>query len=252
MRTLYKTLLSLVFPLSLIISCDNESPKPEPEPEPEPCEIYATGIYDETFPGEVPVKYWPCMDTKDLVDAGSWNFNSGYQLMAGCCGLQSGYDLCKSNYSWYEELESRDDAFQSLLAKYISIDTINYDLSLDPLHRPGYKFFTYNLEVLLAQKVYLEDATKEQKITLINELIKKQEVRNAGRTWGAVEGPTFVMGRIMYYDGYNRFLEAMEQNVYIKMLVDLGDLRVNIDEGLVAQKLIFSLINDYLEELNTK
>lgn len=249
MRTLYKTLLSLVFPLSLIISCDNESP--EPEPEPEPCEIYATGIYNETFPGEVPEKYWPCMDTKDLVDAGSYNFNSGYQLMAGCCGLQSGYDLCKSNYSWYEELESRDDAFQYLLAKYISIDTVNYDLSLDPLHRPGYKFYTYNLEVLLAQKVYLEDATREQKIALIYELIKKQEVRDAGHTWGPNEGTTFVMARIMYYSSYNPFLEEMNQNTLIENLVDLGDLYRFTDPGYEAQLKIFSLIDDYLEELKT-
>ncbi|MFZ2338535.1 MAG: hypothetical protein WAW07_02295 [Bacteroidales bacterium] len=248
MRTLYKTLLSLVFPLSLIISCDNESP----EPEPEPCEIYATGIYNETFPGEVPEKYWPCMDTKDLVDAGSYNFNSGYQLMAGCCGLQSGYDLCKSNYSWYEELESRDDAFQYLLAKYISIDTVNYDLSLDPLHRPGYKFYTYNLEVLLAQKVYLEDAKREQKIALINELIRKQEVRNAGYTWGPNEGTTFVMARTMYYSSYNPFLEEMDQNILIKNLVELGDLYRFTDTGHEAQLKIFSLIDDYLEELNTK
>jgi hypothetical protein len=249
MRTLYKTLLSLVFPLSLIISCDNESP--EPEPEPEPCEIYATGIYNETFPGEVPEKYWPCMDTKDLVDAGSYNFNSAYQLMAGCCGLQSGYDLCKNNYSWYEELESRNDAFQYLLAKYITIDTVNYDLNLYYWQR-GYKFYSYNLEVFLAQKTYLEDATSAQKIILINELLKKQEIRDAGFCNDIIEGPTFVMSRILYYDNYMPLLDIMEQNNYIKNLVVLGDLRVDYDEGMEAQMIVFTLIDNYLEELKTK
>jgi len=193
------------------------------------------------------------MDTKDLVDAGSYNFNSGYQLMAGCCGLQSGYDLCKSNYSWYGELESRNDAFQYLLAKYISIDTVNYNLSLDPLHRPGYKFYTYNLEVFLAQKVYLEDGTSEQKVTLINELFKKQEVRNAGYTWGfRNEGPTFVMGRIMYYDDFKPLLDSMELNMTLKMLVDLGDMDARSVEGGKAQLTIFSLSNEFVEQLKSK
>jgi len=62
----------------LFVSCDNKSP--EPEPELEPCEIYATGIYNNTFPGEVPHKYWPCMNTKDLVDAVSYNLTAVISL----------------------------------------------------------------------------------------------------------------------------------------------------------------------------
>jgi hypothetical protein len=248
MRRVYKIFLPCLLSL-LTLSCNNQSP----EPEPEPCEIYATGIYTGIHPGKVPKEYWPCMDTKNLVDAVSYNFNSAYQLMAGCCGLQSGYDLCKSNYSWYGELESRSDAFQNLLAKYISIDTVNFDLSLDPLHKPGYKFYTYNLEVFLAQKVYLIDATREQKISLINELFKKQGVRNAGYTWGfRNEGPTYVMARIMYYADYVPFMDSLEKNIAIKLLVDLGDMDARSDEGLEAQRIIFSLIYDYLEELKTK
>jgi len=248
MRTVYKFLLSLVFPMLLFVSCDKKSP--EPEPELEPCEIYATGIYNETYPGKVPEKYWPCMDTKDLVDAGSYNFNSAYQLMAGCCGLQSGYELCKSNYSWYEDLESRNDAFQCLLAKYISIDTAKYDLNLDYWLR-GYKFYSYNLEVFLAQKTYLEDATPAQKIILIDELFKKQGVRDAGLCHDIIEGPTFVMSRILYFDNYMPLLDIMEENNYIKNLVELGHLRVDYDEGLEAQMIIFTLTDDYLEELKT-
>ena len=221
------------------------------EPELEPCELYATGIYNDTLPGKVPQDFWTCMNTEDLVEAGSYNFPSVFQLMGGCCGLQSGYDLCRNKYPWYLELEARTDAFQCLLVKYISIDTINYNLSLDPLHRPGYKFYTYNLEVFLAQKAYLEDASREQKILLINELFKKQAVKNAGYTWGPIEGPTFAIGRIMFYDSYRPFLDSLNKNNWIKMLVDLGDLRVNHNEGLAAQLIIFSLAEDYLEELKT-
>lgn len=246
MKTVVKILLlSLLFPV-FFFSCDNNPS------EPEPCELYTTGIYNNVMPGEVPEKFWPCMNTKGLVDAGSYNFNSLYQLDAGCCGLQSGYDLCKSNYSWYADLEGRDDAFQYLLAKYISIDTVNYDLNLYYWER-GYKFYAYNLEVFLAQKAYLEDATVDQKITLINELFKKQGVRDAGYGDDIYEGPAFVMSRIMYYDGYGPLLDDMEQNILIKNLVELGHLRVYLhEEGLEAQLRVFSLANDYLNELKTK
>jgi hypothetical protein len=227
-------------------SCNNDPP--EQEPELEPCELYATGIYKDTLPGKVPQKFWTCMKTEDLVDAGSYNFSSIFQLMNS--NLQSGYNFCRSRYPWYVELETREDAFEYLLVKYISIDTINYDLSLDPLDRPGYKFYTYNLEVLLAQKVYLEDANSEQKVMLINELFKKQALRNAGHIWGSNEGTTFVMSRILYYDGYEPLLDTIDQNIQIKNLVDLGDLYAHND-GLKVQLLIFSLINDYLEELKT-
>lgn len=243
MSTVYKKFLSFLF-LLLVISCDNQPP----EPAPEPCEVYATGIYNDTLPGKVPEKFWPCMDTKDLMDAGSYNFNSAYQLMAGCCGLQSGYDLCKSNYSWYGELESRNDAFQHLLAKYISVDTVNYDLKPYFWER-GYKFYAYNLEVFLAQKAYLEDANAAQKATLVRELFKKQAIRDAGYCHDIIEGPSFVIARIMYYDNYIPLLDIMEQNNYIKILVELGDLRVSLNEGLEAQMIVFSLINDYLEGL---
>jgi len=241
MKVLFLSLLT-----TLTLSCDNDPP----EPELEPCELYATGIYKDTMPGKVPQKFWPCMNTKDLVDAGSYNFSSGFQLMNS--NLQSGYNYCRIRYPWYLELEARTDAFQYLLAKYISIDTINFDLSLDPLHRPGYKFYTYNLEVFLAQKIYLEKTTKDQKIILINELFKKQAVRNAGYIWGSNEGTTFVMGRILYYDDYKPLLDTMDQNIQIKNLVDLGDLYTHNNDGLKVQLLIFSMTNDYLNVLKTK
>ncbi len=60
------------------------------------------------------------------------------------------------------------------------------------------------------------------------------------------------MSRILYFDNYMPLLDIMKQNNYIKNLVELGHLRVDYDEGLEAQMIIFTLTDDYLEELNTK
>jgi hypothetical protein len=84
---------------------------------------------------------------------------------------------------------------------------------------------------------------------LINDLFKKQAVRNAGHIWGPNEGTTFVMSRILYYDGYKPLLDSMDHNIVIKNLVDLGDFYSHSNYGTKIQLTIFSMVNDYLEKL---
>jgi hypothetical protein len=191
------------------------------------------------------------MSTEDLVEAGSYHFPSLYILMAGCCGLQSGYDLCRGKYSWFVELEGRTDAIEYLIAKYVAIDTVNYDMDLDPIKWGGYKYYTYNLETFLAQEAYLKNITDKQRLMLLNELFVKQAVRKGNPGWFAVEGPTFTMGRVMYYYGYKPLLDSMEQNILIKNLVDLGSL-TNMEKGVKAQSSIFTLTTKFIIELKTK
>ena len=239
-------LILMLFIISLL-SCNKE-----PEPELEPCELYATGIYNDTIPGETPKKFWPCMNTEYLVEAGSYNFPALYMLMGGCCGLQSGYDLCRNKYSWFTELENREDALEYLIAKYASIDTVNYDMELLPIEWGGYKFYTYNLEVFLAQEAFLSGATDEQRLELLDELFEKQEVRKGEPGDYFVEGPTFTMGRVMYYNNYKPLIDSMEQNFEIKTLVELGSLSIGSEEDRQAQISVFDLANKFINELKMK
>lgn len=249
-----KPYIFLLFIIISIIACDNNSTLIEPEPESEldSCEFYSTGFYNDTLPGKIPQKYWPCMNTEVLVEAGSYNFPSLYMLMGGCCGLQSGYDLCRNKYDWFVELENRTDALECLIDKYISIDTVSYSMVLYPFERPGYKFYTYNLEVFLAQEVFLKEATDEQCLELLNELFIKQNVRNGNSGDYGIEGPTFTMSRIMYYNNYVPLLDSMEQNFKIKMLVELGSFSISSEEGRDAQTSIFNLTTAFMNELKTE
>ena len=75
----------LTLPLAMLIillACNKKTVVPEPEPNLTPCELFATGIYNETLPCKVPTKFWPCMGTNDLVEAVSYNFPSLYIIMA--------------------------------------------------------------------------------------------------------------------------------------------------------------------------
>ncbi|WP_297093188.1 hypothetical protein [uncultured Draconibacterium sp.] len=249
-----KANIFLLFIIVSMIACDNNSTLIELEPEPEldSCEFYATGYYNDTVPGKIPQKYWPCMSTEVLVEAGSYNFPSLYMLMAGCCGLQSGYDLCRNKYDWFVELENREDALEYLIAKYKSIDTVSYAMNLYPFEWPGYKFYTYNLEVFMAQEAYLTRATNSQLMELLNELFIKQNVRNGNRGDYGIEGPSFTMSRIMYFNNYEPLLDSMEQNFKIKMLVELGSFSISSEEGKDAQTSIFNLTTAFMNELTTE
>jgi hypothetical protein len=111
-----KILMLPLVMLIVLLACNKKTT--EPLPELKPCELFATGIYNDTLPGKVPTKFWPSMGTSNLVGAVSDKFPSLYMIMAGCCGLQSGYDLCRKKYSWFVELEGRTDALENLITKY--------------------------------------------------------------------------------------------------------------------------------------
>ena len=235
----------LFFMVIVLFSCSEQD---ETEPEMEPCEFYATGHFNDSLPGKIPELYWSCMETKDLVDAVSYNFPSLYIQTAGCCGLQSGYDLVRSKQG-FPELESREDALEHLIAKYISIDTIHYNCDLLSIQHGGFNFYTYNLEVVLAQEVFLKNATKQQKLDLLNELKIKQDLRNGESGDYACEGPTFATSRVMFFDDYQPLLDSMEHNQIIKAIVELGTINYGTDAFDAAQNNIFLLAAEYASQL---
>jgi hypothetical protein len=236
-------------PLFLVMIALFSCTEPEDaEPEMEPCDYYASGHFQDTVPGKIPELYWPCMTTKDLVDAVSYNFPSLYIQMAGCCGLQSGYDLVRRKYG-FPELESRQDALEYLIDKYVSIDTVHYRYDLLSIQHGGFKFYTYNLEVVLAQEVFLKDATMQQKLDLLNELQRKQAIRNGESGDYASEGPTFATSRVMFYDDYQPLLDSMQQNHIIKAIVELGTINYGTAAFDAAQSTIFQLAGQYALQL---
>jgi hypothetical protein len=125
-------------------------------------------------------------------------------------------------------------------------------MELLPIEWGGYKFYTYNLEVFLAQEAFLSGATDEQRLELLDELFEKQEVRKGEPGDYFVEGPTFTMGRVMYYNNYQPLIDSMEQNFEIKTLVELGSLSIGSEEDRQAQISVFDLANKFINELKMK
>ena len=241
----------------LLIGCKrNDSPI-------DPCSKLVNGVYqypqkltDTTMTPEEKVEFWsvpenvlPCLKTDGLLETClNYPFMSGYMLMAGCCGLQSGYDLMKGCCRGIPELETRSGALDTIIVKYKSIDTINYNTSLNPLSYGGYKYFTYCLEVFLGQEVYLKNATTKQKIELLTDLFVKQNFRKGQPGDYYIEGPTFVMARIMYIDNYQPLVDLYNQDSIVKYFITDGSSIA----GNEPKSTIISLANDYLNLLKAK
>jgi len=231
----YTSVLLLFF---LLFACKKDKPT-------DPCDVLVDGVYQDC---NIPEEVLPCLETDGLLESCfNFSFISGYMLMAGCNGLQDGYDLVRRACNGFVELEKRPDAMDVLIAKYKSIDTIHYDINLNPLGYGGYNFYTYNLEAILAQEVFLKNATKTQKIELLSELIIKQDFREKREVFYFIEGPAYVMARLLYYDNYEPLIQEYNQNSLLRRLIIYGVSFEDIETRLT----IISLANDYLNLLKT-
>lgn len=244
----YISFLVLFF---LLFGCKKDEPTVT-----DPCDVLVDGVYP--YPRELPDtnmtpeekrEFWnvpedvlPCLETDGLVETCLNHKHIGFMLMAGCCGLQSGYDLIKGWCRGFSELEKRPDALDALIAKYKSIDTVHYDTALNPLFYGGYKFYTYNMEAILAQEVFLKNATKTQKIELLTELLAKQDFRGDKQGEYGIEGPSYVMARLMYYDNYGPLVDEYNQNSWLRSLIIYGSLLDDIETRLT----IYLFAKDYL------
>ena len=256
----YILILSAVF---LVFACKKDKLS-EDDPPVDPYSLLVNGVYqyptkapDSSLTSAQKREYWdipedvlPCLTTGNLlISCLNHPFIAGNILIHGCCGLQSGYELQKNWCRGMAEFETRPGALDTLIARYMSIDTINYETTSSPLTYGGYNFYTYCLEVFLAQEVYLSSADTAQKIDLLTDLFVKQNFRKEQRGWFYIEGPSFVMARIMYYDNYLLFIEKYNQNADINYFV-LNGSPMNYYEGDI--QLILLDATDYLNSLKTR
>jgi len=167
-----------------------------------------------------------------------------------CRNFQEGYNLLRSVFNGFMELEKRPDALDILIAKYKSIKITDYDTAQtisNLLNYGGYDYFTYCLEIITGQYAFLEKATIEQKIELLSELFKKQDFREKRISWFYFEGPAFIMARLMYLDNYQSFMEYYNSSSRIQNFVTWA--RPIYEEH---RTIIISYAKDYFNLLKTQ
>ena len=253
--------ISIVISILLCFACQKDKII-EDEPPTDPCSKLVNGVYQ--YPSEPPenltsaeeIEYWnipenvlPCILTDGLLES-CLRFHTigSHMFLDGPDGIQGGYDSVRSICRGFPELEKWPDALSTLITQYKSIDTIHFDTlpSLNNLHDyGGYDFFTYILEVILGQEVFLKKATMRQKHELLSEIFEKQAFRDHRDTWYFFEGPAFVMARLMYIDNYQPFMDEYTNNAEIRRTVTSGSPTYP-DTKLI----IISLAEDYMTTID--
>jgi hypothetical protein len=250
--------ISVLAFLLFVSACERDEPSEDDLPE-DPCSLLEEGIYP--YPSAPPgsnltdaekLEYWnipedvlPCLTTEGLLETCLRYPNLGnHLLMVGPEGIQSGYDSVRSMCRGFPELEQRPGALDTLIAKYRSINTVDFDtsLSVDNLSEYGtYDYFTYILEVILGQEVFLENTTMKQKHELLSELFVKQDFREYRDLGLSLEGPAFVMARMMYLDNYQPFMDEYVVNSAVRQTVASGS-----PTETETRSTIVALAEDYL------
>ena len=115
----------------------------------------------------------------------------------------------------------------------MSINTTDYNTTKYPTDYGSYKYYTYCLEVFLAQQVYLNNISTAKKIELLTDLFVKQNFRNGQPGILGIEGPSFVMARLMYYSNYQPFVNIYNQDPNIRQIVTYGTRIVENNKILI-------------------
>jgi hypothetical protein len=88
------------------------------------------------------------------------------------------FEKACNDFNGLRELLKRQDAGKKLIELYQSMDPGAYDVKWDPVKKGEYSFYFIFVEVLLSQESILDNFTKSETKTVLNELLKKNELKS--------------------------------------------------------------------------
>jgi len=243
-----KLFVLFVLMISILDSCKKD-----------PCADLVNGVYQ--FP-ELPEnhimtsqqisEFWDlpknicgCITTEGLIET-CLNYPD-LKVIWAFTDTQSAYDLqVKEKFRGVRELETRPDRGPCLLKKYKTLDPLGYDPNWEPVEIGRYHFNIYYVEIIFSQYANLEPLTKNEKISVIETAIvifdkTKNDLTQSSFGLGFV---TTLMGRLMYQNNYEPFIQEYNKNGTIRVLIDYYG-----GGGNKTLELIYDLSKDYLNYL---
>jgi len=223
-----------------IISCSKHSP----------CDDLVGGVYqfpelpenhgmshDEIYQfWDLPADIGECISTEGLIET-CLNYPELRLIMAGS-NPQSGYDkLVKARFRGIRELETRPDRGTRLLKRYLTIDPLGYNPNWELVDIGHYLFSIYNLEIIFSQQANLEPLTNHEIIKLLETAISIYEKKKSDLNHGlfGLECTTTLLGRLMLQKEYEPFINAYEENYWVRELIKYyGPTSLEITELVVT------------------
>lgn len=228
-----------------------------------PCDMLVNGVYkfpelqnNHNMSNEELAEYWDlpddisgCISTKGLIET-CLNYPNLW-LIKDEPNPQAGYDLISSQFSGFDVLASRPDRSIYLIKKYQIINP-----TYRPSEEPGpysystlesYKYKIYYLELILGQHIYLEQLSKEEKVSLIEAAITIYDKKKSDIEFYDVNGlgyTTFLLGRLMYFNNYVDFVNIYKTNDSLQRHIEFC-MPLNQD----SLEIIYDLSRKYLNYL---
>jgi len=244
-------LLQLVFIIVLFFSCKKNDENINIKP--------ATAIDKYNFPVKPGTSAWANLKSgQEMVDAcqvpesvlktisteGLMETCLDYPLlleMLAYNNLQYGTQVQLKNFNGFVALNKRPDAGTLLFNHYKKMNPDSSFSTMTLIQKGAYSFkFTF-IEMILAQDEYLQKLSINERKTLIQEsLLKYQAKSNNIDIYGTFghETSAYLMARIMLFDQYQPFVNAVNSDQFLKGFVT----NVLLQSG-IENKTLNSIVN---------
>jgi len=168
-----------------------------------------------------------------------------WMLISICNNFQEGYDLLRSVFNGFVELEKRPDAFKELFNMYQNMDPEK----ISKISKKGLYVLQFtHIELLLSQRCILSSLKKSELISLIQNLLivyeKKCNYLEIFSTFG-LSTTCLILGRILeqgYSDIYKTLINTIPEFQRFINVGRFGPNKILLDKIIAASK-------EYLKQL---
>jgi len=158
--------------------------------------------------------------------------------------IQNGFEYVVKDFNGLQELLMRKDVGPILLLRYKNMSPNNVSKDWSLLQQGTHTAKFRHIEILIAQETILTALKDNERLTLLNEVVKKHQTMSQTSIFGYpnAETNTFLMGRILQKNDDDKFNQIISNNKKIDVFLKSGNLFV---ADLVQE--IFSYAEQYLD-----
>ncbi|MCF7832419.1 MAG: hypothetical protein K9N05_02435 [Candidatus Marinimicrobia bacterium] len=161
--------------------------------------------------------------------------------------VQEGVEILINEYNGLQELLIRKDAGTELLKIYMKMDPHAFYHDWNDIQRGKYTFKFAFVEMLLAQETIISLLTKEERLSLLQELLNKQKHMSEYPIYDIKnqESNIFLIGKIIQKD-YSEYMFSLssEQNDKLQYFLRRGSHSI-----IGTKEMILYMVNKIINEL---
>lgn len=163
---------------------------------------------------------------------------------------QSFFDYYSSTFNVCQSLMSRKDALQKLIERYaVMCPECSNDNNYSNFGGKGGKVnFSFDaIELFLAQKVFLEKATKSQRSELADLVLEKYQLKKSSSKFSLAHQiySVWVAGRIMEYDSFPEMLNLLKNKKEISVFIKSGTILLPSNSNITVDEIITIVMNAF-------